>query len=284
MKNMRSLVNGMVACGVALAMISTLAAQTSQGVATVIRIKGSARYADGKANWKPLRAGDVLKPGTVIQTETAKGSYVDLAIGDDTTTIRPAVYNASTASPALDTPPGLSYQPKADQNVIRLTENTALGIDKLTSQQTGADVVTDTQLDLKQGRILGNVKKMSAASRYEIKLPNGMAGIRGTFFDISAEGVVRVFVGSVVIAYVGADGNMTTQVVSSNNQFDARSGQMTPLSASQVGELSAYSKNMVANSARGGRPEVIYTRNHTIYFVSPKGPPVIVPNPVLEGF
>ena len=79
--------------------------------------------------------------------------------------------------------------------MVRIWENTLLGIDKLTETQTGADVVTETQLDLKAGHIFGTVKKMSAASKYEVKIPNGVAGIRGTVYDISAEGVVKVSVG-----------------------------------------------------------------------------------------
>ena len=56
-------------------------------------------------------------------------------------------------------------------------ENSALGIDKLTSMDTGSDSVTETQLDLKAGHIMGSVKKLSAASKYEVKIPNGVAGI-----------------------------------------------------------------------------------------------------------
>ena len=123
----------------------------------------------------------------------------------------------------------MAYQPKSEQNTVRITANSVLGIDKLSTMQTGSDVVTDTQLDLKAGRILGNVKKMSAASKYEIKLPNGVAGIRGTFFDISAEGLVRVVTGSVVVAYVGPDGTVVTQVVSGGQQFDSRTGQLSPI-------------------------------------------------------
>ena len=49
MKETRSLLNSLVACGVALAMVSTLAAQTvNQGSAKVVRLKGAARYADGQ--------------------------------------------------------------------------------------------------------------------------------------------------------------------------------------------------------------------------------------------
>src|SRR5690349_24996818 len=95
-----------------------------------------------------------------------------------------------------------SYQPSVDQNVVRIWENSAVGIDKLTSMQTGAEAVTETQLDLKAGRITGSVKKMSAASKYEVKLPNGVAGIRGTTYDITADGLIKVYVGSVVVATV----------------------------------------------------------------------------------
>src|SRR5690349_15810371 len=133
-----------------------------------------------------------------------------------------------------------SYQPSVDQNVVRIWENSALGIDKLTSMQTGAETVTETQLDLKAGRITGNVRKMSAASKYEIKLPNGVAGIRGTLYDISAEGVVKIFVGSAVVAAVDAkSGNVTTQSVMGGQQYDMRSNQITPISQSDMSELAS---------------------------------------------
>jgi hypothetical protein len=102
-------------------------------------------------------------------------------------------------------------------------------VDKLTEMQTGADVVTETQLDLKAGHISGSVKKMSAASKYEVKLPIGVAGIRGTIYDFTAEGVIKVFSGSVVLAYTGANGSTLTQVVMGLQMFDARTGTLSPL-------------------------------------------------------
>jgi hypothetical protein len=113
--------------------------------------------------------------------------------------------------------------------MVRIWDNTLLGIDKLTETETGADVVTETQLDLKAGHIFGMVKKMSAASKYEVKMPNGVAGIRGTVYDISAEGVVKVLQGSVVLAYVGSDGKAQTQVVMGEQMFDARTGVLSAL-------------------------------------------------------
>ncbi len=217
MKETRSLLNRLLACGVALAMVSTLAAQTvNQGVAKVVRLTGAARYATGSNAGKLLKVGDIIKPGSVIQT--ADKSRVDLVLGDG---------SAPVASPAPGE--GLSYQPSVEQNLVRMWENTLLGIDKLSVTQTGADEVSDTQLDLKAGHIFGMVKKLSAASKYEVKIPNGVAGIRGTVFDISAEGVVKVLSGSVVLAYVGPDGTVVTQVIMGLQQFDAPSNALKPL-------------------------------------------------------
>lgn len=169
MKQTRRLTNGLVACAVAFAMVSSLAAQT-EGAAKVVRIKGPARFSTGNNVWQPLKVGAVLSPGTVLQTSTEQGSFVDLALGDGTaapvpttTTYKPAIPNS------MDTT--TQYRPAADQNVVRVWENTALGIDKLTITQTGAEPVGETQLDLKTGRITGSVKKMSPASKSQSSCP-----------------------------------------------------------------------------------------------------------------
>lgn len=269
MKRFQSLISGMIACGFVFAMISTAAAQTATtGVATVVRMKGDARYMTANSPWKALKVGDVLKPGSVIQTAVDTGSYVDVVLGETGgASPRPVVY--SGVGPDMLTPASFSRgggrQPKVDQNTIRLTENTALGIDKLTSTQTGADVVTDTQLDLKAGRIFGTVKKMSPASTYEIKLPNGVAGIRGTIFDLSANGVLRVLLGSVGYAYVGPDGKVITKMVGANTQFDSRTGQTSQLSSADIDELSQLAAAMRFGYAL--RP-VYYTMDQTVYYIS----------------
>ncbi len=247
-------------------MVSTLAAQTAvEGVVKVVRMKGSARYTAGTSAWQPLKVGAVLKPGTVIQTSTDRGSFVDLVLGDGSlTTLQPAHYNPVTPG----RPPfSQAYLAKAEQNTVRLTENTVLAVDKLTSINTGADVVTDTQLDLKAGRIIGNVKKMSAASKYEIKLPNGVAGIRGTFYDISADGVVRVVTGTVVIAYVGADGSVVTQSVSAGQQFDSRTGQISPIPQSVMQELQSLTP--AGGAAVPSRGATKVNVSPEILFISP---------------
>ena len=218
MKEIRTLLAGLVLSGLALALVSSVDAQTvNQGVATVIRIKGAARY-NVAGVWHPLdKVGVALKPGTLIQTERTKGSYVDIILGEG---------NAPIPSASAST---MAYQPSAEQNVVRIWEDSALKIDKLTSLQTGSDVVTETQLDLQRGRIFGTVKKMSAASKYEVTIPNGVAGIRGTIYELSAVGVIKVLVGSCIMSFVGADGQARTQVVMALQQYDARTGEIIPL-------------------------------------------------------
>src|SRR5438876_2339838 len=159
-----------------------------------------------------------------------------------------------------------SYTPNADQNIVRLFENTVLKVDALSSMETGAGTVSETQLDLKRGRIFGNVQKMSAAARYEVKLPNGVAGIRGTIYTLSSAGVVQVLVGSVVIAYVGADGNVVTQVVMGGQQFDARTGQITPIPNFNQKEMVKLAKETRVGP---NVPPTTFTVDHTIYYVSP---------------
>ena len=277
MKHTRHLINSLVPCVVALALASTAIAQSAiDGAAKVVRIKGPARYTTGNNVWQPLRVGTVLRPGTVIQTSTEKGSFVDLVMGD---------VNAALPSPVSYSPyqpyqiyipnsfssSSSAYQPSSDQNVVRVWENTALGIDKLAAMQSGSETVTETQLDLKAGRITGNVKKMSAASKYEVKLPNGVAGIRGTVYDITADGVVRVFVGSMVVAWVDSkSGNVVTQVVMGGQQYDARTNQISPIAEPDMQTFERLTASM--RFAAPAAPSTLAS-DRTVIDVSPVGPP-----------
>ncbi len=250
MKRMQCLVNGLVVCGVALTMVSSLAAQTVEQVtAKVVRIKGDARYKVGSGAWQTLKRGDELNAGTIV--ETGIDSHVDLVLGEGAPPKpRPVIGDM------------LTYQPTAEQNMVRIWDNSRLGIDKLTMTETGADVVTDTQLDLQAGHIFGSVKKMSAASKYEVKIPNGVAGIRGTIYDISVEGLVKVLVGSIYLSYTDAQGNPKTQVIMGLQQFDVRTGVLQPLSEADKTSMPRL-LNLLAPR------QMVYTYDSTINFVSP---------------
>jgi hypothetical protein len=216
MKQMRSLLNKLVVCGIALAMVSTVAAQTVQAYARVLRIKGQARYKVNSGQWQDLKREQSLGAGTVI--ETAMGSYVDFVVGE-----------SEAPKPNVTIGTMLAYQPATAQNMVRIWENSRMAIDTLNITQSGADVVSETQLDLQAGHIFGSVKKMSAASRYEVKIPNGVAAIRGTTYDINVDGIIKVLDGSVFLKYKDHNGNEASQVIMSLQMFDARTGVLSPL-------------------------------------------------------
>jgi hypothetical protein len=266
MKQIRPFIGGLIACSIALALITTAAAQnTQQGIAKVVYIKGSARYLSGaNTTWQPLKNGAILKPGSIVQT--ASDSYVDVVLNNpDATGIAMSAMSASSAS-AAGSGGGSGYHPRAEQDAVRIFENTVLGIDKLTVDQTGADVVTETQLDLKAGSIFGTVKKLSAASKYEVKIPNGVAGIRGTIYWMSADGVLRVLTGSVVYAYFAPDGKLATVTVEGGYEFNPRSGQPPQLmSNSWLDQMKAITKLYAANM---NGPIPFSAPDCTIHYVS----------------
>lgn len=156
---------------VAVICASSVNAQTQPGKAEVRAVKGDATYMVGGAPAQPLKVGTVLPSGSTIKT--GAGSVVDLFLGNSA-------------------------------GVIRVTENTTLGLDKLALTDTGAETVVEVQLNLPDGTILGNVSKLSAASKYEIKIPNGVAGIRGTRFRLSSTAYAVLLEGTMVMVYVPA--------------------------------------------------------------------------------
>ena len=217
--------------GFALSLAVGASAQSIQpGVVTVVRIVGEARYSLGDGVWHPLVAGKILAAGSVIQA--GHNGTVDIVLGKKILMPQadPIPDRISLAVDA-DVRGFVSYKPAAEQNAVRLTSDTVLAVDKLTVSDTGVDTVSDTELDLRQGRIYCSVKKLSGASQYLIKIPNGIAGVRGTLFVIDASGYVGVLKNSVVLSIIGPDGKPITVVVGEGSQFDPKSGLITPIPA-----------------------------------------------------
>lgn len=246
MKQYRNLMSCVVGCAIALALVPVASAQgVLGGAAKVIRMKGSARYTTGNFVWQPIKVGDVLHAGTVVQTSADEGSWVDLVLGDGTALVpQPITYQPGIADSLA--PSTMTFRPTSEQNVVRIWGDSALGIDKLMVLQTGADLVTETQLDLKRGRITGHVKKLSAASKYEVKLPSGVARIRGTLFDMQAAGILKVYVGSMVVAWVDPrTQNVTTQTIVGGQAYDAPSNHISLLSPESMSDFQQLSLTLL---------------------------------------
>jgi hypothetical protein len=255
MKMLQKLLSLAVITAIAAASVAvTSAAPAKERVGTVVRIQGAARYSTGNNMWQPLKVGTILRAGALVQT--AQDSFVDVVIGDQ---------NQPSARPSAGS--YHTYKPVAEQDLVRLWADSVLSFDKLASVETGADVITETQLDLRMGKIFGTTKKLAAGSRYEVKIPNGVAGIRGTIYTLSSDGVVQVLVGSVVVAYTRPDGTVVTQVVTGGYQFDAKTGQVTPIPDFDQKEMVKAAKEAGIGP---NTPPTSFTVDQTTYYVSPR--------------
>ena len=252
-KTLTWLVAGMVSI---VLVASANAQSTKDRTGKVVRIKGAARYSVGNNVWQPLKVGTILRSHSVVQT--AADSYADIVLNEDAKAdaISMPRVSAKSASASASSGGGGGGGSKApDHDVVRVQEDSVLAIDKLSAADTGVDRVTETELDLRSGSIFGSVKKQAAASRFEVKIPNGVAGIRGTTFMITASGIISVLTGSVVSAYTDDSNNVTTKIVPAGFQFNSRSGQMAPIGGSSLGNLESLSQNTSYGSSNGNGSE-----------------------------
>jgi hypothetical protein len=198
---------------VALALCATTlsAASDHQGFAKVHYVFGNAVFSRGNAPAQKLERYMVLHPGDTIKTDA--NSHVDLALG----------YNNGT---------------------LQVTPKSELTLEKLTYENTILETVHNTQLTLKSGSVVGVVNKMSAGSKYEIKSPRGVAGIRGTIYGLWDNGNVGVTRGQVVQALTLPDGTAKPMPV--------KAGQMLVAGTSEVRALTTTEKksiNGIANDS-----------------------------------
>src|SRR5579872_2015979 len=77
----RSLAVGVVALTLTALATESFAASSTPLIARVIRLKGRARYSSDRSTWHTLKQGDLLMPGSLIQT--AEKSSVDLRLGEE---------------------------------------------------------------------------------------------------------------------------------------------------------------------------------------------------------
>jgi len=255
----------MVLCGTMLVLAVAVSAQTFKaGVATIVRIQGQARYSLGDGNWHPLVVGKIFGVGTIIQT--SHDGTVDMVLGKSIEMPQAApVPDRIGPAPDVNVRGLIDYKPAVEQNMVRMTGDTVLAIDELTVSDTGVDTVSDTELDLRHGRIFASVKKLSAASEYLVKIPNGVAGVRGTLFEIDASGWCAVLKSSVLLALAAPNGATTTYLIGQGNQFDPQTGQISPLPPDLLDGL-----QQIATALDTAYVEVVsFEYDQTFSFISP---------------
>ena len=142
----------------------TAHASAREGHALVQTVSGEAKMTvDGK-KWVPLQVGALLETGTTVKTG-AEGR-TDLFLG-------------------------------LNGSMLRLVGGTELTFSRLNIEESPIEPIAQTEMILKSGRAIGNVRKLPMGSSYVIKTPKGVAKVKGTVYDINAEGELVVVTGKV---------------------------------------------------------------------------------------
>ena len=138
-------------------------ANARDGQALVQSISGEVKLLDG-SKWLPLQTGQLLKTGAVVKTGAK--SRADLFLG-------------------------------VNGSMLRLAANTELKFSRLAVEISPIEPIAKTEMELRSGRVIGNVRKLPMGSSYVIKTPVGVADIKGTVYDINANGELIVLSGKV---------------------------------------------------------------------------------------
>ncbi|HEU0011483.1 MAG TPA: hypothetical protein VFT34_16810 [Verrucomicrobiae bacterium] len=149
-------------------------AAAAEAKAPLLGLLGTAEYSRAGGPFVPVKKGAVFAVGDVIKTE--RGSAVDIFFG-----------------PLAGT--------------VRLTESTTLVIEKsaVAEGQLGA-ATFELNLSLREGEILGRVERHGGGSRFQVKLPAGLAGIVEGQFRIDARGYVVLLDGKAGYVHIPASG------------------------------------------------------------------------------
>lgn len=189
-------------------LVSTVLASAIPGRAEVKKVIGSATVTKAAGGSATITEGMVLGTGDTITT--GRASFVDLYLG-------------------------------LNGDFLRVDADTTLKLDVLDIANIAERTVT-TQLSLGKGGITGNVvTKLTAASKYEIKSATGVAGIRGTTYQMRFDGTLIVASGRVNFTFV-LNGVTKTVSVAANEQFkpgDAAPTPAPPAAVAMINQVAA---------------------------------------------
>lgn len=119
----------------------------------------------------------------------------------------------------------------ADRNVLNISPETTLKITKY--ENDGASGAKNVELDLSKGKVRTNVEQTydGEKSKFQIKTPTAVAGVRGTQFQIGFDGKntsIVTFKGSVTLSAIGAGGRLLGSVTVNKGEASSASADKAP--------------------------------------------------------
>lgn len=185
--------------GAALAAVCAVLVQAETISAKVQ--KGTAEYSvDGKS-WSQAQQGTMVPEGAAVRTKAAP---VDLYLG-------------------------------ANGPLLRVCPESEVTLSVLNREKGAGEAISNTEIKVQKGRVVGLATKVNAASRYEIKTAATATAIRGTKFAATSCGAIAVKEGLATVLY-------TTVAGTTGTKFDVRDGlAFEPQGNSGSGSVSAMS-------------------------------------------
>lgn len=187
-----------------LALASAAQAAVEKGTAKVVAVQGNVEYSTDGTTWTSLQRGGSLLEGAVVRTTSAAAADLDLG---------------------------------RNGSQLRVMPGSTVALTALSFEQTGIETVVNTQIEVRAGKVVGNVQKLSAASKYELKTAKAVATVRGTRYSMAAEGKLVVAEGSVVVVAIQPDGSTVTRVVNANEVFSPVSASVEIATEADLGDV-----------------------------------------------
>jgi hypothetical protein len=226
-----------------LATVRPLGAQVLPDTTGVMfkTITGDAEFSTQPEQWQPLRLDSKMGGGSVIRTH--EGSTVDFYLDESKTT-------------------------------LRLMPDSKLAIKTLKVWRAGGQDVTDTELNLLEGGIVGAQKKLMKPSHFQITTTKSVAFIVGTEYLVRADGAVTVLSGSVSINYnLPGNGGSVKVDVPAGQSFNPATGTVVPTTPAYLKSIIA-DVNTVKNNAnvyKAGGATVVVKPDQFVSPTSSKG-------------
>lgn len=137
--------------------VPLVSAEVTKRTAVIAEIRGKVEVRTPKSKWQPAKIGEVLNQGDIIRT--LAGSFAVLNV------------DGSTQSATVE-----------------LKENSQLRLAELLEDKTQDS--RSTLLDLALGEILIKAQKLNTEkSKFQVKTPTSVVGVRGTTFSVSVKAI-----------------------------------------------------------------------------------------------
>jgi len=216
-----------------------------QGYATVRTVKGKATYTSPDGITKRLKTNIELEPGTRIDMGADSFAYLNV--------------NGLTSA-------------------VRLDAKTTLILNQMERIGTAREGATETKLNLRVGSMVGQVKKVSGDSRYEIETPDGVAGVRGTDFAIEVAPVPKKKFAATFICMTGqliaaaiVDNALQTKTINAGESWTPGAGSPQSVPPERLKKYTHW-ENAPGLRPNAGPPDI------SILPVFPNGAPPLGPS------